>query len=97
MKGEPAMEAEIARRINAVRAGYGLSQLRLSAPLSSAAAAHARVLVETGQFTHSWANGNPFGEWILRFYPARLFRNWSVGENLVWQSPALTPESAVQA
>ena len=97
MKGEPAIEAGILNRINAVRASHSLSQLRLSTSLSAAAGAHARVLIGTGQFTHSWANGRPFGEWILRFYPARPFRSWTVGENLVWASPALTPESAVQA
>jgi subtilisin family serine protease/uncharacterized protein YkwD len=97
LKNEAAIAVPILRQINAVRASHGLSQLRPSASLSAAAAAHAKALLGTGQFTHSWANGSPFATWILRYYPARSFRSWSAGENLVWASPGLTPESAVTA
>jgi len=48
-------------------------------------------------FTHSWpTTGRLFSSWIRTYYPARGYRLWSAGENLLWASPGFTPASAVQ-
>jgi uncharacterized protein YkwD len=83
--------------INRTRRARGLRQLRLSTQLTNAGTAHARELAAAGQFTHAWpTTGMHFTSWIRSFYPARGYRVWSVGENLLWASPGFTPADAVR-
>jgi uncharacterized protein YkwD len=49
-----------------------------------------------GFFEHESANGAEFWKRIERFYPSRRARSWSVGENIVWGSPDLSPQAAVR-
>jgi uncharacterized protein YkwD len=92
---------EVARlllaEVNRTRRAHGLRGLRYSARLTDAATAHARALAVAGEFTHAWpTTGRLFSSWIRNFYPARGYRTWSVGENLLWASPGFAPADAVQ-
>jgi uncharacterized protein YkwD len=93
----PDLARSLLIAVNATRRAHGLRALRLSAPLTEAAYAHAQSLAVAGQFTHAWPTTNRvFGSWIRTFYPARGFRRWSAGENLLWASPGFTATGAVQ-
>ncbi len=93
----PELARSLLIAVNATRRGHGLRALRLSASLTEAAYAHAQSLAVAGQFTHAWPRTNRvFGSWIRDFYPARGYRRWSAGENLLWASPGFTATSAVR-
>ena len=49
-----------------------------------------------GFFSHSSADGTAFWKRIQRLYPSKGFRRWTVGENLVWQSPELKAGDALR-
>ena len=93
----PDLARTLVAEVNRTRRARGLRPLTYSARLTNAATAHAQVLATAGQFTHAWpTTGRLYASWIRGFYPARGFRLWSVGENLLWASPGFTPPSAVQ-
>src|SRR5919204_1467336 len=93
----PDLARSLLVEVNRTRRAHGLRALVSSARLTKAAAAHAQALAAAGQFTHAWpTTGRQFGTWIRGFYPARGYRLWSAGENLLWASPGFTPTSAVQ-
>lgn len=93
----PDLARALVAEVNRTRRARGLRPLTYSARLTSAATAHAQALATAGQFTHAWpTTGLLYASWIRGFYPARGFRLWSVGENLLWASPGFTPPSAVQ-
>ena len=76
-------------QINAFRAAHGLSRLQLSTGLNAAAATHSAEMARGGYFGHNSANGRSFSQRVGSFYPARGYRSWTVGENLVYGSPDL--------
>ena len=93
----PDLARSLLLAVNATRRAHGLRALRLSAPLTEAAYAHAQALAVAGQFTHAWPTTNRvFGSWIRNFYSAQGYRRWSAGENLLWASPGFTSADAVQ-
>jgi uncharacterized protein YkwD len=79
-----SFEAAIASRINRVRRGRGLGALRVNRRLAAAADFHSKDMGQRGYFAHESADGTPFWRRVKRFYAARGFRDWSVGENLIW-------------
>jgi len=85
----PATQLRVALlgQINALRSSRGLVRLKLSPALSAAANGHSAQMARLGYFSHNSANGTSFSQRISSFYPARGFRSWSVGENLVWGGP----------
>jgi uncharacterized protein YkwD len=89
-------EADIVRRINAIRASRGRRPLRISRQLSAAAAFHTSQMGLRGFFEHESANGAEFWKRIERFYPVLPGRSWSVGENIVWGAPDLSASGAVR-
>jgi uncharacterized protein YkwD len=89
-------EADILRRINAIRASRGRRPLRVSRQLSAAAAFHTNQMGLRGFFEHESANGAEFWKRIERFYPVLPGRSWSVGENIVWGAPDLSAAGAVR-
>lgn len=89
-------EADIVRRINAIRASRGRRPLRVSRQLSAAAAFHTNQMGLRGFFEHESANGAEFWKRIERFYPVLPGRSWSVGENIVWGTPDLSAAGAVR-
>jgi uncharacterized protein YkwD len=93
----PDLARTLVAAVNRARRTHGLRPLAYSGPLTSAATGHARALATAGTFTHAWpTTGQFFSSWIRGFYPARGYRAWSAGENLLWASPGFTPASAVQ-
>ena len=74
-------------QLNALRLAHGLAPLRVSAPLTAAAAAHSTQMARLGYFSHDSANGGSFSSRIASFYPSQGYRSWTVGENLLWASP----------
>ncbi len=93
----PDLARSLVAEVNRTRRTYGLRPLVYSAPLANAATEHSKALATAGMFTHSWpTTGRLFSSWIRGFYPARGYRAWSAGENLLWASPGFTPASAVQ-
>jgi uncharacterized protein YkwD len=93
----PDLARTLIAAVNRTRRTYGLRPLAYSGALSNAATEHATALATAGMFTHNWpTTGRLFSSWIRSFYPARGYRAWSAGENLLWASPGFTPASAVQ-
>jgi uncharacterized protein YkwD len=93
----PDLARTLLAAVNRTRRTYGLRPLAYSGALATAATEHARALATAGTFTHEWpTTGRLFSSWIRSFYPARGYRMWSAGENLLWASPGFTPASAVQ-
>jgi uncharacterized protein YkwD len=90
-----ALELDIVARINAQRTSRGLRGLRVSRGLTAAANYHTNQMGQLGFFEHESANGAAFWRRIQRFYPAR-HGYWSVGENILWQSPDTSAASAVR-
>jgi len=89
-----ALEADIVARINAQRGARGLRPLRVSRGLTAAADYHSHQMGLFGFFEHASRNGAPFWRRIERFYPSGR-GYWSVGENLLWESPDTSGTSAV--
>ena len=90
-----ALEQGVLTQINILRKQHGLSPLRLSSPLSSAARQHSSEMASRGYFSHDSANGSSFDRRIARFYPMGKSRYWSVGENLLWSSPNVDAPGAL--
>ena len=82
-----SLQSALIGQVNAFRAAHGLARLRLSPALGAAAAAHSTQMARVGYFSHNSANGTPFSRRIVTFYPARGYRSWTAGENLLWASP----------
>jgi uncharacterized protein YkwD len=81
------LQSSLLDQMNAVRASRGLARLRAARGLTVAAAVHSTSMARRGYFSHNSANGASFSRRIARFYSARGYRSWSVGENLLWASP----------
>ena len=82
--------------VNAERSRRGLVRLVPSAGLTAAAEHHTRRMVRLGFFDHE-APGEPaFWNRIERFYPSGGWDYWAVGENLVYGSPGLEPDEALE-
>jgi uncharacterized protein YkwD len=90
-----SLEPQVLAAINDLRRAQGLAPLRLSRPLTIAAEQHSLSMAEHGYFEHSSFNGVPFWKRIEAVYP-RKGRRWSVGENLVWASPGLSAQQALE-
>jgi uncharacterized protein YkwD len=96
VSSKTALNNQIVREVNRVRAAHGLRSLVLSSRLKVAASSHSRSMAVSGFFAHESADGSAFWRRIQRFYPASGFHYWAVGENLVWASPNLSAKQAVQ-
>ena len=81
------LQAALLNQINSFRASRGLTRLRVSPALTTAANVHSTQMARLGYFSHNSAGGASFSRRVAQFYPARGFRSWSVGENLVWGGP----------
>jgi len=93
----PDLARTLVAAVNRARRAHGLRTLAYSGALANAATEHAKALATAGTFTHDWpTTGRLFSSWIRGFYPARGYRAWRAGENLLWASPGFTPADAVQ-
>jgi uncharacterized protein YkwD len=91
---EPELQNEVLAAINALRRSKGLRELRPNSALSRTALAHSVSMATHGFFEHSGWDGSAFWQRIKSGYPPRQGA-WSVGENLVWATPALSADQAV--
>jgi uncharacterized protein YkwD len=91
---EPAVLAEL----NDARVEYGRRPLRPDARLATAAEQHSVDMVEAGYFGHESSDGSVFWKRIKHFYrPRTKPRTWTVGENLLWHTDAVSARAAVRA
>jgi uncharacterized protein YkwD len=89
IRAAATLQSALVDQLNVLRASHGLSRLRVSPALTTAATVHTTSMAKKGYFSHNSANGSSFSQRLAYFYPARGYRSWSVGENLVWGSPDL--------
>jgi uncharacterized protein YkwD len=90
-----ALEAGVLADMNALRRSHGLVPLRVSPALAAAAQQHSRAMAAGGFFAHESADGSAFWKRVQRFYKqSRGY--WSVGENLLWSSPDVDADGAIQ-
>jgi uncharacterized protein YkwD len=92
----PTLNHQLLAAVNKFRAAHGLVALRESAGLDRSARQHSLEMGRRGYFAHSSANGTVFWRRIRHYYPARGHSYWSVGENLLWESPSVGAAAALQ-
>lgn len=90
-----SFETAVFQKLNQTRADHGLAPLRLSTRLTTASNAHSVQMAFDGYFDHSSRDGTPFWKRVGQWYGSSGYRFWSVGENLLWSSPNLTPDRAI--
>ena len=90
------LQTALVDQLNLLRVSHGLPRLRVSPALTTAATVHSTSMATKGYFSHNSANGASFSQRLAYFYPARGFRSWSVGENLLWGSPDIGAVRAVK-
>ena len=90
------VESGLLVQINALRRQHGLAPLRLNVKLRAAADAHSASMASRGFFSHSSPDGTIFWKRVARFYPQGSAGYWSVGENLLWSSPDVSPAEALR-
>jgi len=81
--------------VNRFRVARGLAALRESGALDRSARQHSLEMGRLGYFAHSSHDGTAFWKRIRKYYAARNYSYWSVGENLVWRSPSLGAAGAM--
>jgi uncharacterized protein YkwD len=91
-----AFEAPTVAAINAARREHGLRPLKVSDELDASAAVQSEAMGEGGFCSHDSADGSDFSKRIARFYASRGFSRWTVGENILWASTAVTPTQALR-
>jgi len=89
------LESGVLVDINAFRQAHDLPPLRINPRLSAAAREHTLQMAQDGYFAHESADGSAFWRRIQSFYPSSPWAYWSVGENLLWASPDVTPTRAL--
>ncbi len=90
-----SVEVGVVAQVNSVRRARGLPPLRVNPSLNAAAAAHSRDMAANGYFDHDSSDGSPFSKRLERFYGSAGRNVWSVGENILWATPALDPKAVV--
>jgi uncharacterized protein YkwD len=90
-----SLERGVLADINAFRAHYHLAPLRFSPALTASARSHNVEMEADGYFEHNSFNGTLFWKRIRTYYPNANFAYWSVGENMLWQSPDVDPQQAL--
>src|SRR3954471_6528559 len=90
------LETGVLHDINTFRRAHRLAPLKLNAKLGAAARAHTVQMAQEGYFAHESADGALFWKRIQAFYGSSPCQYWSVGENLLWSSPDVSPAKALQ-
>ena len=91
-----SLEQGVLADINVFRVLHNLAPLRLSASLTASARAHSQEMAAQGYFAHESADGSAFWKRIKAVYPQGPFHYWAVGENLLWSSPDVDAQGALQ-
>jgi uncharacterized protein YkwD len=90
------LQAQVLVAINELRREHGLRELQLNGALSRAALGHSFSMAKHGFFSHSGWNGSPFWQRIKPNYRPHPTSNWAVGENMLWASPELSADQAIE-
>jgi len=90
------LESRVLAELNAIRRQHGLTPLRLSRPLSTAADSHSRAMGTVGLPDRPHGLAPEFWQRVQRFYSPDGYRSWSVGENLLWSSGTLDAAAALK-
>jgi uncharacterized protein YkwD len=93
---DTALETGVLQEINAVRQQHGLAALTVSAKLTAAAVQHSTEMGADGYFAHESVDKSAFWKRLQRWYPNKGWHYWTVGENLLWSSPDVSPSSAIE-
>ncbi len=96
-QGVAVLDEGVLGGLNAIRSAHGLKPLHLNASLSAAAAFHSRELAGGGYFSHDSVGGGAFWKRIERWYAPSAQGTWTVGENLLWESPDVDAAQALDA
>lgn len=91
-----SLESGVLQQLNAIRVQHGLVPLKLSARLTAAADQHSQEMAADGYFEHNSYDGTAFWKRIDRWYGSNGYGYWSVGENLLWSSPDVDPQHALE-
>jgi uncharacterized protein YkwD len=95
IEARPMLDVAIVAQLNRIRVSRGLRPLRVNAALTAAAALHCREMDAAGVFQHESPDGTAFWKRVQRYYGSAGYKNWSVGETLLWYSPGTTAANAV--
>ena len=87
---------QVLAAVNSFRAARGLVPLHESAALDRSARQHSLEMGRRGYFAHSSADGTVFWRRIQHYYSPRSYSYWSVGENLLWESPSVSAAGAMK-
>jgi len=90
------LELTVVQDINQFRQSHGLHPLRISSQLNAAALQHSQEMVADGYFEHSSFGGGAFWKRIQRYYGSAKYGYWTVGENLLWSAPDISPAQALK-
>ena len=90
------LNRQVLGAINAFRVAHHLVPLRESPSLNASARQHSLEMGKDGYFAHPSHNGTAFWKRIQRYYSSRRYAYWSVGENLLWSSPDVSPAAAMK-
>jgi uncharacterized protein YkwD len=90
------LESGVLVDINAFRRAHNLPALHVNAQLNAAAREHTVQMAQQGYFAHESADGSSFWKRIQALYASSPWAYWSVGENLLWSSPSVSPQKALQ-
>jgi uncharacterized protein YkwD len=94
-KSLTTLNHQVLAAVNRFRVAHGLVALRGSGALDRSARQHSLEMGRLGYFAHSSHDGTAFWKRIRKYYAARNYSYWSVGENLVWRSPSLSAPEAL--
>jgi uncharacterized protein YkwD len=93
---EAVLEQQVLVRLNQIRVEHGLVPLHVNLNLQAVARDHSISMAKNGYFRHASRNGAAFWRRIRPVYPPLPGRSWGAGENIVWQSPDLSADEAMQ-
>jgi uncharacterized protein YkwD len=93
---DAGLQTQLLSAINDIRRTHGLRELRLNKALTLAALGHTQSMAKLGFFAHEGHDGSPFWARIKPRYRPQPGHRWGVAENLVWASPGLSAEEALQ-
>jgi uncharacterized protein YkwD len=91
-----ALEEGVITELNGVRAKHGLAPLRTNGALGAAALGHSNEMIAKGYFAHESADGSEFWKRIRKYYAEPNYGTWTVGENILWSTPGISPKKAVE-
>lgn len=91
-----AFDYGVLAQLNRLRVAHSLLPLHLNLRLSESADAHSREMGVDGYFAHASFDGTTYWKRIEQWYPWSGYQVWSVGENLLWSSPDLSPATALE-